>query len=710
MSMATERKTKAMHTLHAFLPRACALAFGLAAAFFSPAAQAQSWAPMATISGTTSLVTNSLCYTDGTDMLCDGNGPANLANSVSVTAGLSGSIIYRDQIGALTASSTFSISSSTGSIGIGAGAPVSMGNNGLYATGYLQSGSGLILGAGGNSNQITGHSTQNYIAFTTAGTEAARIVSSGFVGFGTSAPSATVNIYKAVGDNFMFRIGTANTFLNLNHNHIWSTGNALNINNSTTQNIQLIANPIGNKIGIGFTGNSLPNPSTTLHVSGTIRMADSGETCDTNRLGAIKYTTNEFYLCRNGASWESFTSLSNNASTDRIVSTSANITAGNGGGTISFTTGGVSGTAYLDNTGRFVAAGVSTTGAISGSNLYATGNVGLGTAPTTAALLISGTTSVMNSSGTNVLSIIPFATSTGIDIKAAGSLQLWSNNIRRMAMPTAGGVIFSSSTLPTSNTPSVTVQVSGTIRISDGGETCDANRVGAIKYAANEFSFCRNGSSWETLTTIAAPTISTGLSGSIVYRDSTGNLMANNTFSISSTTGSIGIGAGAPAAMGNNGLYTSGSIATGGAVSVGATSGGSYTLYIAGNAYTTGTWGTSDRRFKENIQPLTGLLNTVTKLRPVSFTWKKNAFPAKDNPGEQIGLIAQEVEKIFPEMVKTNTDGYKAVSYDRLSVLILGAVQELKIQNERLMHENTALEANQANILKRLEALEKSKK
>ena len=128
-------------------------------------------------------------------------------------------------------------------------------------------------------------------------------------------------------------------------------------------------------------------------------------------------------------------------------------------------------------------------------------------------------------------------------------------------------------------------------------------------------------------------------------------------------------------------------------VGIGTTTPGSYMLYVAGNAYSTGSWSTSDARYKENIQPMTGLLAKVGQLRPVTFTWKKNAFPAKDNPGEQIGLIAQEVEKVYPELVHTNSDGYKAVAYDKLGVLLLGAVKDLKAQNESLSAQNIELRA-----------------
>lgn len=63
-----------------------------------------------------------------------------------------------------------------------------------------------------------------------------------------------------------------------------------------------------------------------------------------------------------------------------------------------------------------------------------------------------------------------------------------------------GGVVIGSS----STTAPAALFVSGTVRLGNGGEACDANRTGAIRYTAGDFSVCRNGTAWETLTAIAA--------------------------------------------------------------------------------------------------------------------------------------------------------------------------------------------------------------
>ena len=86
--------------------------------------------------------------------------------------------------------------------------------------------------------------------------------------------------------------------------------------------------------------------------------------------------------------------------------------------------------------------------------------------------------------------------------------------------------------------------------------------------------------------------------------------------------------------------------------------------------------GESDARLKDNIEPLTGTLEKIDKLRPVEFDWNDDA--KKD--GHDIGLIAQEVEQVFPEMVYEKK-GIKHISYQKLTPLLLGAIKDL---NERL--------------------------
>lgn len=118
-------------------------------------------------------------------------------------------------------------------------------------------------------------------------------------------------------------------------------------------------------------------------------------------------------------------------------------------------------------------------------------------------------------------------------------------------------------------------------------------------------------------------------------------------------------------------------------VGIGSSDVGTYKLYVAGNAWATGTWGSSDIRWKKNITDLSNTLDKINKLNPVTFEWRTDEFPKINfDGGVQIGLIAQDVEDIFPELVKTNSDGYKAIAYDKLNAVLIKGMQEQQSQIE----------------------------
>ena len=80
----------------------------------------------------------------------------------------------------------------------------------------------------------------------------------------------------------------------------------------------------------------------------------------------------------------------------------------------------------------------------------------------------------------------------------------------------------------------------------------------------------------------------------------------------------------------------------------------------------------SDENLKENIKPLDHSLEKILKLKGVSYTWKE------DKTGD-VGLIAQDVEKVYPELVKTKGET-KQVDYQKLVAPLIEAVREQ--QNE----------------------------
>jgi hypothetical protein len=99
-------------------------------------------------------------------------------------------------------------------------------------------------------------------------------------------------------------------------------------------------------------------------------------------------------------------------------------------------------------------------------------------------------------------------------------------------------------------------------------------------------------------------------------------------------------------------------------------------------------YASSDRRLKTNILNIPNALEKVSKLNGVTFDWKE--FEAnKDkaihaNEGSDVGVIAQEIEAIFPDLVETRDNGYKAVKYDKLVAVLIEAVKELKLEVEEL--------------------------
>jgi hypothetical protein len=84
----------------------------------------------------------------------------------------------------------------------------------------------------------------------------------------------------------------------------------------------------------------------------------------------------------------------------------------------------------------------------------------------------------------------------------------------------------------------------------------------------------------------------------------------------------------------------------------------------------------SDERLKANKVLIQNALDKVKQLGGYEFDW----IPKEgihENEGHDIGVIAQEVEKIVPELVTTRDNGYKAVKYEKMVALLIEAVKEL---------------------------------
>lgn len=86
-------------------------------------------------------------------------------------------------------------------------------------------------------------------------------------------------------------------------------------------------------------------------------------------------------------------------------------------------------------------------------------------------------------------------------------------------------------------------------------------------------------------------------------------------------------------------------------------------------------------------------LEKVMELRGVTFDWKTEESTKRKFPdGTQIGVIAQEIESVIPEVVKTNDEGYKLVDYSKLTVVLIEAMKEQQKMIEELQEKNRELQ------------------
>ena len=106
----------------------------------------------------------------------------------------------------------------------------------------------------------------------------------------------------------------------------------------------------------------------------------------------------------------------------------------------------------------------------------------------------------------------------------------------------------------------------------------------------------------------------------------------------------------------------------------------SYTLHVNGSVAGNGAYiALSDIRFKKDVQDLVGSLAKVLAIRGVSYKWIDEE---KNGSGTQYGVIAQEIEKILPDVVVTGSDGIKRVKYDDLIPVIIEALKAEKANKD----------------------------
>lgn len=148
---------------------------------------------------------------------------------------------------------------------------------------------------------------------------------------------------------------------------------------------------------------------------------------------------------------------------------------------------------------------------------------------------------------------------------------------------------------------------------------------------------------------------------------------------------------------GSNGVSGSGSFTLNqaSAASISFSMSGSYTGTFTVSGFIRATsnitaYYSSDIRLKENIVNIPNALEKVSSLNGVTYDWTQEYMESQGGEDgffvrkNDVGLIAQEVEKVLPEIVATNEEGYKAIKYERVVSLLVEAVKELKAELEEV--------------------------
>ena len=274
---------------------------------------------------------------------------------------------------------------------------------------------------------------------------------------------------------------------------------------------------------------------------------------------------------------------------------------------------------------------------------------------------------------------------TGEQNTASGFRALWQNT-------SGGGNTASGVDALESNT-------SGGGNTASGASALNANTIGTFNTASGVDALRFN--------TTGNFNTASGVDALLTNTTGTNNTATGVLALASNTTGSNNIAVGERAGQilqsGNNNIYLGnrgGEVMENGIIRIG-TPGTHTRTFLAGSVFVE-SFTPSDARLKTHVTPLTHVLEQLEHLRGVSFEWNDAAASLMGHkPGQRdIGVIAQEVEAVFPELITAwGKEGYKAVAYEKLTGVLLAAVKELKAAMDA-QHQELGAHARQLADLK----------
>jgi hypothetical protein len=321
-----------------------------------------------------------------------------------------------------------------------------------------------------------------------------------------------------------------------------------------------------------------------------------------------------------------------------------------------------------DTTGDYVAS------LVAGTNITLSNNSGEGATPTIGltnnAITIAGTSTSLGgtisaatignaigavSSSAQVTASVFGAVSGDVTISSTGVATIAANSVA-LGTDTTGNYVAS--------------LVAGTnITLSNNSGEGATPTIGLTN---NTISGIALGSNLATLT------IGTGLSGTS-YNGSTGVTIANTGVTsnvagtgvtVSGATGAVTISIGQAVATSDNVRFNS--------LGIGMAASATAGRIDASNDIV--AFSSSDIRFKENITPIENALEKISKISGNTYDWKEENKAEHGYEGNDVGVIAQEIEAVLPQLVQTRESGYKAVKYDKLVALLIEGIKEQQTQ------------------------------
>jgi hypothetical protein len=517
---------------------------------------------------------------------------------------------------------------------------------------------------------------------------------SGNVGIGTTTPSVPLHVARATtgttfrlqqtGSNLytemQFSTPTGNMYIFVNSTGYTSYGGANSTNFYTSNGAFAFHSNAGNNhlhiANGGNVGIGTASPEEKLDVSGSIII-------DNNEFYKVEKTDGTNYKIAGLTS-------GNMIQIGAIDYTSAG-TIFAGGDNISITTGGASGSTRM--------------------KIDSSGNVGIGTTSPTSKLDISDAVDrVMNSSGEGQFEITGNGYTFGIAMGATTTalyhnsglrnLSFGTNETERLTITGAGNVGIGT----TSPNKALTVYGSNDNGIwidSQGGQYTSL----AFGHNGTEKANIAwdNTNGYTNISTYGSGHLAMSTGGSInAFLNSSGNFGIGTTAptSLSVNTNSLTVGSSRNDLSGAIFYQSNGTIkaqsywdSTGWLTYVNSGTARWYTnATLNMELNTSGTltvkadlvaYGSpSDKRLKENIKPIESALDKVEKLQGVTFDWKESDSIL--NIKEDIGFIAQDVQKVIPELVRENKDGMLSMRHQGIAPILLEAIKELKAEIEEL--------------------------